>query len=866
MCYCKLLEQIGLSIFKTVLHHVVGSSCMETPHTSHFTVASTLQQHLRVAHLSTVMARLSGVRPSTESEEEEAGEQSVSAEGVSDSEEEEEGAMVENTPPKRRRLNPDTRHANGNASRSSQQRAMGQEESRETVRGRNAALHSAGQEARQPKGKLKSLGGPLSARRIPLANGNTYDVLDDNEEAVLSNNVRRTPIRRTTKPAQSARKSPDPDQAFIDQQLGIPIDVEEEDAEHDAEQDEEDAESEHHVQEEIVVEQPQQSSSVKRKPGRPPKAPKPTHTNGKPVREPGWLLKQSHQDNRRRTMSIQPSTSAVQSPEVNAAHADPVTPSTTAAPTRKRGRPTNAEVAARAARASSIALAQQFSNSHAQTNVRSARVSGEDIQPTIEQAATSNRPRGIHARARTNNHSSERQRSTEATNSAAQPVVIDDEQYDDRAHDTNEEAEEDDVDHGPQGNDEPEENDQPEENGEPGANDEPEENYEPEENDEPESDEAEEQPEPPNLDSPRLHGQWGYMRGILREAVRHNGETPDITDNTFNATLRACKDVKKTVRAIPSDIGPDELEQITSECRSSVSRAKALCRDTSEVRNRDERGYHIYKFLMPTLAKLVKSVVEAFERVDIDGAGLQQISMAHLFVVTNLVYAIYTCGNAAYHAYIQLPPDRPVKRDVHTRITIALRDLHAALRQVYRRRVTSETASLEAAAMTEDIETRIEEHEQQQEWRNKKMRNQAKWKKMDTVRRDLIRNSSDEIVRLHMAMCPSKIVETHEDGQPFIPVEWRKKVTTFTMRELEALQEGLQKHVDTPDPLTSEVFENLMLEYCRFGGPLSKRNTLEIVRQAGDMRAAYIKIRGDNGAEPPRWVWRVPVWMEPMRY
>ena len=147
-----------------------------------------------------------------------------------------------------------------------------------------------------------------------------------------------------------------------------------------------------------------------------------------------------------------------------------------------------------------------------------------------------------------------------------------------------------------------------------------------------------------------------------------------------------------------------------------------------------------------------------------------------------------------------------------------------------------------------------------------KMRNQAKWKKMDTVRRDLIRNSSDETVRLHMAMCPSKIVETHEDGQPFIPVEWRKKVTTFTMRELEALQEGLQKHVDTPDPLQSEVFENLMLEYCRFGGPLSKRNTLEIVRQAGDMSAAYIKIRGDNGAEPPRWVWRVPVWMEPVEY
>jgi hypothetical protein len=109
-------------------------------------------------------------------------------------------------------------------------------------------------------------------------------------------------------------------------------------------------------------------------------------------------------------------------------------------------------------------------------------------------------------------------------------------------------------------------------------------------------------------------------------------------------------------------------------------------------------------------------------------------------------------------------------------------------------------------------------------------------------------------------------VETREDGQPLLPAKWRRQVTTFTMRELAALREGLQKHVDTPLPLKSEVFENLMLEYCRFGGELSERNTLEIVRQSNDLRAGLIKLHKDNGTQPPRWVWLVPVWMEPVRY
>jgi hypothetical protein len=784
------------------------------------------------------MARLSASQASDEVEED-----SVSAEGVADSEEE--GAMEEQATPKRRRLNADARHSNGNPRKTAQQGAMGQGESRETLKERSAAIRRAGQEALQPpRGKLKHPSGASSlAPRIPLANRNTYHLSDDNEEDALSTNVRRTPIRHP-KPTQNASYTSLADaQAQIDLQFQM-------------EQDEVGAESEGHEQEEPVVEQPQQSGSGKKRRGRPPNPPKPVQMNDQTM------------------------------------HADPGTPDTAAAPKRRVGRPTKAEAAAAAAaaRAGSTANAQQPSNTPAQANRRrSARVSGNTVEPTPEpaeqaaskgsasntrqlrngadQAVTSNIGRRV--RARVNNHSNEQQQTTQPMNSASQPMVIDDEQGDDQVHETNEEAEEDDDE--PQGSDVPEENFYFEENAEPEEDDEdhepqgndgPDGNFVPEENNEPEQ-----QPEPSDTDSHRLHGQWGLMQGIWREARRHSDETPDISDDTFNATLRACKDSRAAVRAIPAGISPDELIQITTECRNSVRLVEALCRDTSDVRNRDERGYHIFKFLMPALAKLLKAEVEALERVDIEGAGLPQISMAHLPIVMNLIHGINTCGLEAYHAYTRLDHDRPVKRDVHSRITIPLRNLHTALEGIYQRRAATEMARVQADAIAAEEAARDEEHERLEEWRETVTRNQAKWKKMDTVRRELVLNSIDTKKRNHIYKCPSTlVVETAEDGRPFLDPKWRKEVTTFTMRELVALREGLILHVDTPDPLKSEVFENLIKDYCRYKGELAERNTLEIVRQAGDMRASLIKLYKDNGTQPPRWVWKVPVWMEPAQY
>jgi len=781
-------------------------------------------------------------------------EQSVSAEGVADSEEEEEeeeGAMEEHATPKRRRLNADARHSNGNTSRPSHQRAMGQEESRETVRGRNAALHSAGQEARQPKrGQLKRVSaGPsnaLSARRIPLANGNTYDVQDDNDDDVFPINARHTPLRRIVQRTQQpSYKSPE--QLLLDQQLREAADNED----GDVEQEEEEAESEGREQEEPAVEQPQQSGSGKKGRGRPRKS---IQLNADGKRRPGRPSRHNQPDNQRRQPSIQPSTSGAHSPEATAEHGNSVTPDTTTAPARKRGRPTREEAAAAAARASSSA--QRLSNGHAQANVRrSGRVSGEMVEPTTESvvpaASTSaaSQPSNHANRAGSNNGrrpniretivDDEHQQATQGVDSVAQPVVIDDDQDDGQAQNADEEPDEAEEEQDDEDDDDDDDDDDAQEN-------------------------EEERPATSEDDSGRLFGHWESIHELMQEAAKYRDERPSTRDKMFKTTLRDCKRARRTVRATAMDIDSDELEHITSECKNAVDRAARLCGDTSQVRGRDNRGVHIFRFLMPALVRLLTAVIEAFERCDIDGAGLPQISTDHFSDVINLMHAIWSCGDNAYHTYTGL--SEPIKREVHKGITLALRALLDKLTEFHNMKLANERAKERAEALHQELEARNEQRERVEQRRKTERTNQEKWKKMNSARWEVSKNSMNQRKLDHLRSCPMALVETDMDGQPFLPAYLRKRVKTFTMSELAALEEGLRKHVDTPSPLQSEVFENLMREYCRYGRELAEKNTLEIVRQANDLRAGLIKLHKDNGTEPPRWVWRVPVWMPPVRY
>lgn len=775
-----------------------------------------------------IMARLSTSQAFAEAEQSE--DRSVSAEGVMDSEEEEEGEeegtiMEQHSTPKRRRLNADARHSNGNEGISSHQGAMGQAESRETLRSRNAALHRAGQEARVPRGKLPRISGgslrALSARQRlpgnPLASANTFDLPSDDEEEVLPKNVRHTPIQRPSKRGQSALYK-SPAQAQIDQQLGVAADNEVED---DVE-----PESDGQLEDHPAVEQPQQSGSGKRGRGRPRKS---IQVNADGKRRRGRPSKQNQPDDQTREQSIQSPTSVVAEANIGSATHEPST--TTRIPKSKSGRRARADVAAEAS------LAQRDSNSHVHHIPRTARVNDDNIEaatgPAVPAASTSDAGQpgndanqavtgfgDRHVNGRANNHIDEQQQA----GSVAQSVVVGDAKNDDYTSEESEKSE---------GSEECGDGD--------------------------DDVEAEEH----IVLSSRLHGHWESIQELVREAAKHRDERFSIPDKTFKAALRDCKRTVRTVRATTADIDADELEQITSECRNVVSRAAQLCGDNTPMRNRGDRGYHISKFLMPALVRLLKAVIEAFERVDIEGAGQPQIYTHHLATIINLIYTIWTCGDSAYHQYKSI--DRPVKKEVHAEITLRLRALHDKLEEFYTSRLRAEREREQALALSREIEAKDQKRERAEQRRRTEQLNRDKWRKMNTARWEVGKNSWDLKKLNHLRSCPSALVETNEAGQPFLPAYLRQNVETFTMRELAALREGLIKHVDTPSPLKSEVFENLMREYCCFGGELAARNTLEVVRQANDLRFGLIQLHEKNGTEVPRWVWQVPVWMDPVR-
>jgi len=838
----------------------------ESPHPTLHGRACSLTDFIDIHASLTVMARLSTSQAYAESEAS-GEEQSVSAEVVMDSEEE--GAMEEHSTPKRRRLNADASRRNGKESRSSHQGTMGQGESREAVMERNAALRRAGQQAREPRGKLPRLSGgpsyaPSSRRKLPgnkLASANTFDLLSDDENEGLPNKVRLTPIQR----AAQQRPNPwykSPAQTLIDQQLGLPVDEEEEGEEQDevesqiqeeeedesvveqaqideqlgfppneeeegAEQDE--VKSQIHEDDEPVAEQPQQSGSGKKRLGRPPK---PIQSNGDGKRKRGRPSKQKQPEHKQ---SVPAPTGAIQPPDANVGNENEEPSTPTAAPRRKPERPTKAASAAgtvpvRRCLDSNIHIDPRTTADIVGVNRRrSARVRGDNVRPTTEPRPTmpvaskaTRQPAKDLSRAMTNNRG--RQASASATNhnvehQLAQPVVIDDDEYDDQAHDTSEE---------------------PEENGESE-----------EEND------SEAKP-----DAHRLYGQWGRIQGIIREATKHRDEVASIPDDTFTSVLRECREVRRKVRATAIDISPDDLNKITSDCRNAVHRADAICGDTSQVPNRDDRGYHIFKFLIPALARLLKVVVEAFERVDIEGAGQSQISMRHLVTVINLVYATYNCGDKAKQACTNLDQDRPIKRAVHSGITIPLRDLHAALTEVHQRIHRAEKAREQVEYMAREIAARDEKREREKQERKQREKNQAKWNKMNKLRQEISKDIFDEEKFLHLRKWNNDIVGTAEDGRPFLPAHLRAKVSKFTMLELAYLQEGLEKYGDTPWPLESEVFEKLMVEHCRCGGALAERNLLEIVIKANDYRDYIVHSRRMKDEEPPEWVWLVPAWIE----
>jgi hypothetical protein len=767
--------------------------------------------------------------------------------------------------------------------------AMGQNESRETVRARNNALHRApGQAVAHKAGKLPRRSGGLShvvsgQRRLGrnvLADANTYDVPSDDEPAPSRRQAASTaqfsPLKRQVQQQsreERRRQEERERQEALDRQLNLNWEIGGgrlvEDIESWRESFRAALSGEHPAVQEVAesgasdiqstpgaeepgiftnalsepVPEPPQQKDPKRKPGRP---------------------RRSRPDDEEGEQAIEP-------------------------PRRKRGRPSNAEREAKARRMAAQEEVVEEPTIHAgppgMTDELSptsppqiARIATSQnwqlrrsIQTTTTRSSTvpltsSSRPRQTSADQVVPQSGSD-SRLPVTTDEEDEPLFVENVDVEQpdlvRPEELGDLDDEEDIDQTFVADEQPADGEIIE--GRESTDDQGSEDDDEEDGDE-HMDETEIQLEPMANDRHRLYEHWHKIREVMREVAKHRGSTVRIEDEEFKEVLQACRDATTSVSDLTADANPDLLDQTVVQCRDAIARARSICGNgevLADSREIKERGPHIFKHLLPTLAKLLRAAIKAFERVDRVDVETDQIPLGHLSQVIELLSAVVQCGESAHKSYQAL--SRPIKQDVHRGITMHLRELHSSLTARY----TTEIRCREEQQLNEELEREILAREEQRErrvqWRKLELHNQDKWKRMNKARFDVSKNSGDIKKQHHLRSCGMQLVQTDADGQPYLPTTLRGRRGIWTEHESTTLETSLRNNVDTAAPLRSMVFEKIIAEECLFRRPLADKNVLEIVLEANEIKDFWINWSRDTGVAVDEWVQKIPRWIDPPR-
>jgi hypothetical protein len=784
--------------------------------------------------------------------------------------------------------------------------AMGQNESRETVRARNNALHRAPGQAVAPKaGKLPRRSGGLShvvsgQRRLGrnvLADANTYDVPSDDEPGPsrrpAASAAQFSPLKRQIQQQsreERRRQEERERQEALDRQLNLNWEIGAgrlaEDieswrqnftaalsGEHPAVQ--EVAESDAgDIQSAAGAEEPEILINALSEPvSEPPQQNDPKKKRGRP-------RKSRPDDEEREQASEMPRKSRPDHEEQEQA-SEPLR--------RKRGRPSNAEREAKVRRLAAQEEAVEEPTIHAGPPGMTDELSPTS-PPQVARIATSQNWRLQRSTqtttARSDNMpvaSSSRPRQTSADqvvpqsiSEPRQPVTVDEE--DESLFVENVDIEQPDIIRPEElgGLDDGEDIDQTFAadrqrtgggivEGRESTDDQGSEDDEEEDEDE-HMDETEIQLEPMANDRHRLYEHWHKIREVMREVGKHRGSTVRIRDEEFKAVLQACRDATTSVSDLTADANPDVLDQIVVQCRDAIARARSICGNGEvlvDSREIGKRGFHVFKHLLPTLAKLLRAAIKAFERADRVNVEKDQIPLGHLAQIIELLSAVVQCGESAHKSYQAL--STPIKQDVHRGITMHLRELLSSLTARY----TTEIRRREEQQLNEELEREItareEQRERQVQWRKLELHNQEKWKCMNKARFDVSKNSGDIKKQHHLRSCGMQLVQTDADGQPYLPTTLRGRRGIWTEHESTTLETSLRNNVDTPAPLRSMVFEKIISEECLFRRPLANKNVLEIVLEANEIKDFWINWSRDTGVPVDEWVQKIPRWMDPPR-
>ncbi|KAM0723405.1 hypothetical protein Q7P37_000391 [Cladosporium fusiforme] len=364
-------------------------------------------------------------------------------------------------------------------------------------------------------------------------------------------------------------------------------------------------------------------------------------------------------------------------------------------------------------------------------------------------------------------------------------------------------------------------------------------------------------------DHHRLYGHWSKLREIIHFANEHGRSNAHrIKNDDFKAVLQECREVTGLIKAAAPDTSTDELEDLINRSRSILSETQKICGNSgSHVDFTDKRrGFRIFKLLFPSLAQLLFVVVQAYERLDIEAGGKEQLTLEHLHMPLEIMAVIKDSEKSAYDGFLQL--SRPIKRQIHNGIAIPVREIYASLRRLQTSRLAEQQARAEKERIASEHAAFIEEQERRARSKTLSDANRNHWNHLNLFRIGVANTFSAQKLR-HLRSCPATLVKTDAGGRPNLSKPANEE--SWTMPELNALKEGLQKYADHQHvpPSESKVFQRLINRECRPGGHLTARNVLEIVNAANQLKDYLQDLRLERGEVIEPWVERIPRWIWP---
>lgn len=383
----------------------------------------------------------------------------------------------------------------------------------------------------------------------------------------------------------------------------------------------------------------------------------------------------------------------------------------------------------------------------------------------------------------------------------------------------------------------------------------------------PESDEDDAEAPSDETDQHRLYGHWARFRKIFTVAKKYNGAKVRTKNPGFKKLLEDCEMLTSSIRATASVVGAEELNQFVSRCTSILKRSRKICgHGDSQVDFSDKKlGFHIFKHLIPALALLLYAIVRGFEVLDVETTDNQQISPEHLRTVLDIMVAIGDSEKSAHDGFLKLS-ERANKRKIHEGIAIPLRAILDSLRRVHRTEIAERQARAAREEAVRDMDAQTREMERRARHRKLSDANHSHWNHLNLMR-VRVANTFNRQKLLHLRSCPASLVETMEDGMPYLRDEAHVQQAQWTMPELAALQNCLKNFPDSDSvpPCQSKVFETIIDKACRPGGALADRNVLEIVITANEMKDNFISMRLERDEDIELWLERIPRWVGPRR-